>query len=430
MIRKSLCLAVVTIFVLSSLAHATFSSGSTGSDGPFNPTANIEVVLPPDGVLNYTTVDIPAGVTVTFKKNVANTPVFMLATGDVYIAGAVNISGSNASATSIGVGGCGGFDGGFGGNPGGQGLGPGRGGYGSNGGAGGGFGTNGNNYGTGVGGGAYGNQTLSPLIGGSGGGGGGIYQRNGGGGGGAILIASSSLVNITGSITADGGSGCNYSVYSGGGGSGGAIRLVANTISGNGSITAKSGYADWGGAGGVGRIRLETYSNNRTAGTDPPYTYGLPTSVFPASAPSLSIISVAGTAVPASPTGAYNQPDMLLPDTTVNPVAVGVSASNIPVGTTVKVWVIPQYGSATSVDAILSGTDQASTATANMNLSTAYSNVVAAEATFTILQAMYWNGEEIDKVKVATRMGGGSETVYITRSGKEIPGDLIAGAYR
>jgi hypothetical protein len=92
--------------------------------------------------------------------------------------------------------------------------------------------------------------------------------------------------------------------------------------------------------------------------------------------------------------------------------------------------VIPQYGSATSVDAILSGTDQSSTATANVSLSTTFSNIVTAEATFTILQAMYWNGEEIDMVKVATRLGGGSETVYITRSGKEIPGDLIAGAYQ
>ncbi len=60
---------------------------------PFSPSANIEVVLPSDGVLNYTTVDIPAGVTVTFQQNDGNTPVFILATGDVNIAGTVSVDG-------------------------------------------------------------------------------------------------------------------------------------------------------------------------------------------------------------------------------------------------------------------------------------------------------------------------------------------------
>ncbi len=116
----------------------------------------------------------------------------------------------------------------------------------------------------------------------------------------------------------------------------------------------------------------------------------------------------------------------MLPNTTINPVTVDVAATNIPVGTTVKVWVLPQYGSAASVDTTLAGTDQASTATANVTLSTAYSNIVTAEATFTVQQAMLWNGEEIEKVRVATTMGGETKLVYITKSGKEIPGNLLA----
>jgi hypothetical protein len=247
------------------------------------------------------------------------------------------------------------------------------------------------------------------------------------------LIASSTSINVTGTIKSSGGNSSSgpESWGTGGGGSGGAIRLVANVISGNGSITAKNGLATaYSAHGGLGRIRLEADVNNRTGSTDPSYTIGLPSNVFPASPPGLSITSISGTAVPASPGGTYNQPDMLLPSTTTNPVGVDISASNIPAGTTVKVWIIPQYGSATSVDAILSGTDQSSTASASINLSTTYSNIVTAEATFTVLQAMYWNGEEIDKVKVATRMGGEPETVYVTRSGKEIPGNLIAGVYR
>lgn len=57
-----------------SLAQ-TFNSGSTGSLGAFAPTINTTIALPPDGVLNYTTVNIPSGVTVTFTPNAANTPV-------------------------------------------------------------------------------------------------------------------------------------------------------------------------------------------------------------------------------------------------------------------------------------------------------------------------------------------------------------------
>lgn len=119
----------------------------------------------------------------------------------------------------------------------------------------------------------------------------------------------------------------------------------------------------------------------------------------------------------------------MLPSTTTNPVAVNISATNIPVTTTVKVWVIPQYGNATSVNMTLSGTDQSSTGTANVNLSTTYSNIVTAEATFTIV-AFNYEGEEIDKVRVATRFGGKSETTYITRSGKEIKGELVAALMR
>src|SRR2546426_2754362 len=98
----------------------TFSSGSTGADGALAPTGNTTVPLPPDGVLNFTTVNIPAGVTVTFAKNAANTPVTMLAAGDVTIAGSINISGSvgvvGGSPSPLfnpgGLGGPGGYNGG------------------------------------------------------------------------------------------------------------------------------------------------------------------------------------------------------------------------------------------------------------------------------------------------------------------------------
>ncbi len=88
-------LGASAVFVLATLAaasaQAAFNSGSTGADGALNPTVNTEIQLPPSGILNYTTVNIPAGVTVKFKKNAANTPVFILASGDVTIAGKIDI---------------------------------------------------------------------------------------------------------------------------------------------------------------------------------------------------------------------------------------------------------------------------------------------------------------------------------------------------
>lgn len=439
---KKLILTLMTISLLiwNTSAHATFVSGSTGALGPFSPTSNTVVALPSDGKLNYTTINIPSGVTVTFTKNASNTPVYMLATGDVTIMGAIDVSGTNANNPSIGRGGPGGFDGGHGGGVagnGGKGMGPGGGIQGNSidgRSGGGGFGTNGvSGWGTlydGAGGLAYGNQRLLPLIGGSGGGGGGGHSSSGsapgGGGGGAILIASSTSINLNGSITANGGNG-GCCPGGGAGGSGGGIKLVANSISGNGSITAIGGAASYqAGRGGQGIVRLEATTNTLIP-TNPAYTYGLPTIVFPTNPPALRITSIGGTDVPASPTGAYNQPDILLPSNTPNPVVVNVSADNIPLPNSVNITVIPQIADATAISAstALSGTDQASTASASVTLSTAYANVVTAQATFTVV-AMYYNGEEIEKVRVATTLGGASETTYITKSGKEIKAELVA----
>jgi hypothetical protein len=104
---------------------------------------------------------------------------------------------------------------------------------------------------------------------------------------------------------------------------------------------------------------------------------------------------------------------------------VTLSASNIPIATAVSVSVIPQFGNVTTVTTTLSGTQQASTATTSVTIISGYSNIIIAEATFTVV-AMYYDGEEIDKVKVAATLGGISETTYITKSGKKIKGELVA----
>jgi len=451
-------MVLIAIAMLPAASFAGFISGSTGADGDFTPTANTVLQIPDSGVFNFGTINIPSGVTVTFTKNSANTPVTILAIGDVMINGTINVNGSNGSYIVGGVGGPGGFDGGVGGTTnqvGKRGAGPGSGGGGSPysnasycaaGGGGGGFATSGGVGGgqcvSGGGGGvSYGNERILPLIGGSGGGGGGgsntYVAGAGGGGGGAILIASSGTITVNGSITANGGSGAlgdnNGYGGGGGGGGGGAIRLIANTLSGNGTISASGGsgavsYNNYGNGGGgsAGRIRLEASSMLRTAATTPPYSLGYPYAVIPTGMPVLSIVSIGGISPPSGPKGLYSSPDIMLPSNTQNPVSIVFAGSNIPVGTIVTVKSTPSVGTQTTATANLSGTDPSSTtATASLNISYAYPSIITASVTFQLSAAgigpIYAQGERVDRIRVATSLGGKSTTTYITESGREIP---------
>lgn len=469
--------------LMSASAQAAFVSGSTGADGAFSPTVNTEVVLPPSGILNYTTVNIPSGVVVTFKKNASNTPVVMLASGNVTIAGGVNLIGTDGKATGAagggvlgddgipGVGGPGGYDGGRGGvgtltaaakGIGGTGLGPGGGSAGPvNGGGlpwgtafsagGGGFGANGGvggypGYAGPAGGVAYGSSQLLPLIGGSGGGGGpgNVYNGGGGGGGGgAILIASSGTVNITGYIYAYGGVGSTVDGVgfggAGGGGSGGAIRIVATTITGNGALNANGqgggttpNWFDIGGAGGVGRIRLEAETYTRTAASTPGHTQGLPGPAFVAGLPTLRISSVGGATVPAEPTG---NADVTLPATTANPVAVVFTTTGVPAGNTVKLTLKPASGATVSaISPALVGDTTSATASVNIALPDGPSTLQAT-VTYNIVLAMgealsvYAQGERVEKITLASTLGEKESTVtLITVSGKEyvVPAGVLA----
>ena len=243
--RSFVGLAAVLIGPCTATAQ-TFTSGSTGADGAFAPTASVQLQVPADGVFHFTTINIPAGVTVSFatRAGVRLPSVTLLATGNVVIAGRIDVSGGHGgpggSGTQLfgngGMAGPGGFDGGAGsnglqGSSGAAGLGPGGGLPGSA--------TAFPGHaghliaGPGVSGGrAYGDARLVPLIGGSGGGGGasqlfGLTGGGGGGGGGALLIASSGTMTVSGSIVAAGGTGGTSSGPAGGSGSGGAVRLVA-----------------------------------------------------------------------------------------------------------------------------------------------------------------------------------------------------------
>ena len=367
----------------------------------------------PNGIYQYTSVNIPAKVTVTFVPNANNTPVYWLVQSNCTIAGAVSVRG-NDSTNSI-VGASGGPSGGRGGNgtlaqgllPG-AGLGLGGGQVGANtnwSGGNGSYATIGDcntnaqttsssgTYAQYSPGNTYGNIYQLPLLGGSGGSGDGMGAQGGGGGGGAILIAASGTLTVSGSILAGGGNGY-YSVFDpysdntyqyglGGAGSGGGIRLIASTVTGSGTLDTTGGSAIYGwwssyyaygndyNSAGNGRIRIEGLSDTFTGGTGGVATHGytgiifLPTNQLP----QLTVMSVGGVPVSASPTGALSTPDAVLSAQQNNPIPIVVSCVNLPLNTQITVSVKPANGSSVSATGYNStGTQSSSTATISINM--------------------------------------------------------------
>ena len=297
------------------------------------------------GIWNFTNIDLPLGLTMTFRKNAQNSTVTWLATENVNISGNIILDGGNAPASdlsgAVAKGGPGGFDGGLGGVRfdvsgsylGLAGQGPGGGAPGD---------TAGEQGGHGQYNGTYGNTLIQPLIGGSGGGGGASSASgnggNGGAGGGAIMIASSKDININGSIYARGGNIAYGGGSYGGGGSGGAIKLVADRVSGTGIADANGSQG-----GGAGRVRLEGFYRPFASEVTPVPSATSPT-LAPALAntPTLMIVNVAGSVVAQPPSGALTSPDVVF--TNAGAVSIQVAGTNIPAGTAVKLRLVTTTG--------------------------------------------------------------------------------------
>lgn len=301
----------------------------------------------PSGVWNFTTINIPPGVTVSWNiTNLVTAPIRWLATGDVTINGAIDVSGEfAANSLPPGVparGGPGGYPGGLGGvrfsssasyvgQPG-QGPGGGEPGTAQQ--------TNPNlrdgkpgEYVS-----KYGNAFLQPLLGGSGGGGGASNNDwdggRGGGGGGAIMISSSRDIILNGVIRANGGEYQWSNASYGGRGSGGGILLRADRITGPGSLEAYGGHPN----NPNGRIRVEAYVRSLTGGQNPPAVVGLPAANGELNqVGTLTIVSVDGANVLQPPSGNLNTPDVVFSD--AGPVTVIVSGNGIPNGTPVSLRV-------------------------------------------------------------------------------------------
>jgi hypothetical protein len=331
------------------------NSGSDGSDGAFNPTTNIVINMAdhPIGIYQYTSVNISNGIMVTFIPNPNNTAVYWLVQSNVVINGTVDVSGHSATGSQGGTGGPGGWAGGNGAPATTAGQGPG-------GGSADGASATYN----------YGNLFLIPLLGGSGGGGATASGGGGGGGGGggAILIAASGQITIAGTLRSDGGlwgciQGGDGVTRCAGYGSGGGIRLVASSINGAGTISA-------GGLNG-GRVRLDTYVSNFAGRIASTFTLGSQFVIIPTAGqlPQLTVTSVGGVPVSASPTGALQTPDAVLSAQQNNPIPIVVSCANLPLNTLITVSVTPANGSPVSATGYnTTGTFPASTATISINM--------------------------------------------------------------
>jgi len=381
---QKLAIAVATLALLGMPVSygQPFNSGSTGSDGALNFTTAGTIDFDPvalglnpagDNIFNFTTVNIAAGVTVNMRASkLREKPVVFLASGAVTIAGTLALNGasgyaatSNASLWVTSEPGPGGYPGGIGANidsPGQAGSGPGGGAANQNGNAS--YGTSGICTGSAI----YGNDLLVPLRGGSGGGGSSnVFGSGGGAGGGAIQIVSSVSITISGSLQANGGNDGGYPNPDGGSGSGGAIHLEAPQIAGSGSVQAiGGGTPSTCTSAGSGWIRVDATTNSFTGTITPTPTLGPLFNVpLPSAVPTVAITSINGIAVPSPPTGSFTAPDITIGSATAVPIAI--AATNIPIGTVVKLIVSSETGADQTVQTSpLAGTVASSTATANI----------------------------------------------------------------
>lgn len=241
--------------LIATSARAQFDSGATGELGDVVIATDTAITLPADGVLDYASLTLQPGVRVTFVANGANTPVFVLAEGDIVIGdGAViDLSGGDGGANGVGGrGGPGGFDGGAHVDDqvqasAGQGPGAGKSNPSGSGGNGG-YAMKGGGALVAFAGPTYGSPLLLPLVGGSGGAGG--TGHGGGGGGGAILLASDTRVVFGDGAVVRARGGAGFGGYQTG--SGGAVRVVAPSVEGPGTVDVGSGGS------GHGFARVDT----------------------------------------------------------------------------------------------------------------------------------------------------------------------------
>jgi hypothetical protein len=255
-----------------------------------------------------------------------------------------------------------------------------------------------------------------------------------------MLLAATGTVQLTGRISAVGGSSGNSDrdgdVTAGGAGSGGAIRIVGTHLNGDGTVDVHGpdrGFAylatPWGarncigGSGSPGRIRLEA-EVYRFQGSTPGTiaTIGTPSTLFLETGPILKFLSVAGLPVPEAPTGIN---DVTIPSGTSDPINVTVGTLNVPVGTIVRVMMVPQVGPAVGVDnAPTTGTDVSASTQIALNIPSGASTLQAS-ATYTVVASVgdalsrFAQGERVERVTLTSTLGQGNKAIWHTIAGRQ-----------
>ncbi len=90
------------LIIASATAQGQINTGSDGSDGALDVssityTTNVVLNMADhhNGIYQYTSINIPTNVTVTFRPNTLNTPVVWLVQNSCLISGNVSVSGNN-----------------------------------------------------------------------------------------------------------------------------------------------------------------------------------------------------------------------------------------------------------------------------------------------------------------------------------------------
>src|SRR5713101_355998 len=107
----TILITLVSTIAVPFAEAQSFNSGSNGSDGALNLTTPGTIIFDPksfnpplnpagDNIFNFTTINIAAGVTVKLTSKVLTGPIYWLATGDVTIAGTIDLSGEKGHDTT------------------------------------------------------------------------------------------------------------------------------------------------------------------------------------------------------------------------------------------------------------------------------------------------------------------------------------------
>lgn len=156
--------------------------------------------------------------------------------------------------------------------------------------------------------------------------------------------------------------------------------------------------------------------------TSPTASSGAPNPIFLIGSPTLRFATVDGIPVPANPTGFG---DVAVPATTANPVTITLATSGIPVGSTVKVSVLPRSGTPVSMDSppTVGSLDNATT---SVSIDIPFgNNVLSAQTSYTVVAAVgdalsrFAQGERVEKVTLTSTLGQGDKATLHTVAGRQ-----------